>query len=98
MRILCVCDEGVSRSPTIAALLYTHETIAVGTHRTSATTRALLADWCDRAIFTSPNQRIRFPTLDDDKVLVWPIGDDYPRPFNSDLRKLVVRFIQREGL
>lgn len=98
MRILCVCDEGISRSPTIAALLFDHETIAVGAGRSSTETRSMLARWCDRAILTSPDQRHKFPDLADDKIMVWPIGDHYPRPFNPKLREIVRRFISQEGL
>lgn len=100
MRILCVCDEGNSRSPTLASLLRYrgHDTLAVGASQASDETRAMLADWCDLAILTAPNQRYRFPSLDDDRITVWPIDDAYPRPFNKELREIVTRFIFQEGL
>lgn len=100
MRILCVCDQGVSRSPTIAALLQYrgHETLSVGVEQSTAHTRALLSDWCDLAILTDPAQVEAFPRLAHDQIQMWPIGDHYPRPFNLDLRKLVLELADKGGL
>lgn len=100
MRILCVCDEGNSRSPTIASILrYSgHDTLAVGASRASDETRRMLADWCDLAVFTAPGQVAAFPGLDGDRVMVWPIADVYPRPFNAELRKLVLSLAVEKGL
>lgn len=98
MKILCVCNRGVSRAPTIAALLTNagHETLAVGAYTTSEDTRKMLADWCDLAIFTSAIQGAEFPEIANSQV--WPIEDVYPRPFNKDLRSLVLRMIAQKGL
>jgi hypothetical protein len=100
LRILCVCDQGNSRSPTLASLLRYrgHDTLAVGVHRADQETRQMLADWCDVAIFTDPSQRYAFPSIDDDHAKVWTIADAYPRPFNPDLFKVVRQFIAQEGL
>lgn len=100
MRILCVCDEAVSRSPTIASLLQyrSHETLSIGSNTSTPETRRLLGDWCDLAIFTDVGQRHAFLDLPDDKVKYWPIADQYPRPFNPDLRNIVLEYATREGL
>lgn len=100
MKILCVCQEGNSRSPTIASLLRYrgHDTLSIGTNTSSPETRQMLADWCDQAILTSPDQQAAFPDLPADKTRVWAIADQYPRPFNADLRKLVLDYAAREGL
>lgn len=95
-----MCDKGISRSPTIEGLLKFngYETLSVGVDTSSPETRAVLSDWCDKAILTSPNQRLSFPDLEDDQILVWPIPDAFPRPFNPELRRLVLSFIKQEGL
>lgn len=104
MRILCVCDQGVSRSPTLAALLQYrgHETLAIGAERSSDETRRLLAEWADLVILTDVNQLGYFPTLqtprDGKRLEVWPIADAYPRPFNQELRQIVLRFAGEKGL
>ena len=99
MKILCVCNRGVSRSPTIAALLTNagHDAIAVGSDTASFETRRLLADWCEMAIFTDASQVPAFPDLRV-HAEVWPIADVYQRPFNKDLHALVVRTIAQKGL
>jgi hypothetical protein len=100
VRILCVCDEGNSRSPTLASRLRYrgHDTLAVGADRAEEPTRLMLSMWCERAIFTSPNQRLKFPMIDDSQVMVWPIADAYPRPFNKELLALVDVLADQEGL
>jgi hypothetical protein len=100
VRILCVCDEGNSRSPTIASLLRyrDHETLSVGAGTSTDETRRMLTEWCDLAIFTNIQQQAAFPDLPDGRARVWPIADAYPRPFNSDLRKIVLDYAAREGL
>ena len=99
MKVLCVCNRGVSRSPTIAALLTNkgHDALAVGSDTASFETRRLLSGWCEMAIFTDPSQIAAFPDL---KVHaeVWPVADCYPRPFNKDLHALVLRLIESKGL
>lgn len=99
MKILCVCNRGVSRSPTIAALLTNagHDALAVGSDTASSETRRMLSDWCELAIFTDPAQIPAFPDLEA-RSEVWPIADCYPRPFNKDLHALVVRMIALKGL
>ena len=58
----------------------------------------MLTDWCELAVFTDEAQRTMFPDLPDNKVRVWPIADEYPRPFNPELRTIVLDYAQREGL
>lgn len=100
MKILCVCDQGNSRSPTIASVLrYSgHETLAVGADTAKYATLLMLADWCDKAIFTHPDQQAAFPTVGPDRAIVWDIPDAFPRPFNPELLRLVRHLIQKEGL
>lgn len=101
MRILCVCDEGVSRAPTLAAMLQYrgHETVAVGVKHSSAETRRMLAEWADRIILTDAAQAHGFPWVVGSDVEVWPIGDVYPRPFNPELHALVRHLLEhREDL
>lgn len=100
MRLLCVCDEGNSRSPTLASLLRYrgHDTLAVGVQRAAPETLKMLADWSDRIILTDASQRSAFPDVHDDHVDVWPIADTYPRPFNKQLLEVARRFITQEGL
>lgn len=100
MKILCVCGEGNSRSPTIASLLRYrgHDTLAVGANTSTEETRRMLSDWCDQAIFTDIQQQAAFPDLPDGHARVWPIADIYPRPFNADLRRIVLDYAAREGL
>lgn len=100
MRILCVCHEGNSRSPTIASLLRYrgHETLAVGVNTSTPETRAMLADWCDQAVLTDPAQAAAFPGLPPNKTRLWAIADQYPRPFNPELRRIVLDHAAREGL
>lgn len=99
MRILCVCNRGVSRSPTIAALLTNagHDALAVGSDTSADETRQMLSDWCDMAILTDSSQLAAFPDLTG-HIQIWPIPDAYPRPFNKDLHSLVVRMIASKGL
>lgn len=99
MKILCVCDRGVSRSPTIAALLTNkgHDVLAVGSDTSSPETRKMLSDWCEMAIFTAASQVPAFPELNG-KAQVWHIADAYPRPFNKDLYGIVQRMIASKGL
>jgi hypothetical protein len=100
VRILCVCDEGISRSPTIAARIRYrhHETLAVGVKSSTPETRRMLGEWCDRLIVTAPTQRYAFPEVPDDKVMVWLIPDAYPRPHNKELLPLIEQFANRGGL
>lgn len=100
MRILCVCDEGNSRSPTIASLLRyrSHDTLSVGVRTAGPETLAMLVEWCELAILTDAAQEASFPQRYADRLTVWPIDDTYPRPFNRDLRDVVQRFIFEEGL
>ena len=58
----------------------------------------MLADWCDIAILTDLAQAAAFPDRYTDKQTVWPIKDAYPRPFNPELRKLVLELADKEGL
>jgi len=100
VRILCVCDRGVSRSPTIAALLMNkgHEAISLGCETSSQHTRRILAAWADKIILTDLGQRERFSELDGRKTEVWPIADAYPRPHNPKLRLRVLREIRDRKL
>lgn len=100
MKILCVCNRGVSRSPTIAALLTNagHDALAVGSDTASFETRRILSDWCEMVIFTDASQIPAFPDLNGQPKEVWPIADCYPRPFNKDLHSLVIRLIAQKGL
>lgn len=99
MKVLCVCNRGVSRSPTIAALLTNrgHDAISVGADTSSEETRRLLSEWCELAIFTDPAQVAAFPDLEAPRE-IWPIADIYPRPFNKDLRSLLERLFASKGL
>lgn len=94
-----MCNRGVSRSPTIAALLTNagHDALAVGSDTASFETRRTLSDWCEMAIFTDPAQIPAFPDLNK-HAEVWPIADCYPRPFNRELHALVVQLIAQKGL
>lgn len=97
---MCVCDEGISRSPTIAARIRYrgHETLAVGARSSSLETRRMLGEWCDRLLVTAPTQRYAFPEVPDNKVMVWPIPDAFPRPHNKDLLPIIEQLANREGL
>lgn len=94
-----MCNRGVSRSPTIAALLTNagHDALAIGSDTAGFETRRLLSDWCEMAIFTDAAQILAFPDLKVHSEL-WPIADAYPRPFNADLRMLVERMMKTKGL
>jgi hypothetical protein len=100
VRILCVCDQGVSRSPTIASLLQYrgHETLSVGAARTTDDTRQMLGDWCDIAILTPDIDVDAIPGLNPEQLVVWPIADTYPRPFHPELRQLVLELAGKGGL
>lgn len=100
MNVLCVCDEGNNRSVHIAhRLRYTgHDTIPVGANTASDDTRLYLAGWADRVIFTDPRQRDRFPTVGDDRAVVWPIPDVYARPFNPAQDAIVNQYIAGASL
>lgn len=93
-----MCNRGVSRSPTIAALLTNkgHDALSVGADTSTPETREMLTDWCDLAIFTDSQQIAAFPNIK--HAQIWPIADVYPRPFNKDLQSLVVRMIAQKGL
>lgn len=95
-----MCDQGVSRSPTIASLLQYrgHETLSVGVKHSTETTRKMLGDWCDVAIITPDVPVDALPDLSLDSIIVWPIADTYPRPFNPELRKLVLELAGKGGL
>lgn len=97
-----MCDEGNSRSPTIASLLKyqpaRHDTLSVGVQTASEATLDMLGEWADLVVCTSPNQRLAFPGVDDDRIMVWPVPDAFPRPFNPELRRLVLQLISEKGL
>jgi hypothetical protein len=99
LRILVVCERGVSRSPTIAALLIDrgHDALAVGSETSSEQTRTMLAEWCELAVFTQLEQMQAFPSLDGRSQL-WSIGDHYPRPHNAKLRLRVLHEIRDRRL
>jgi len=100
VRILVVCDRGVSRSPTIAALLIAkgHEAIPLGVEASSFGTRRTLGKWAELVIFTDERQIDHFNPLRLANVQVWPIADAYPRPHNPKLRLLVLRKIREQKL
>jgi hypothetical protein len=99
VKILCVCDRGHSRSPTIASLLRErgHDTLSCGVDKATFETRKMLSDWCELAIFTDAAQIPAFPDLNG-RAQVWPIADVYPRPYNKDLHALALRMIASKGL
>jgi hypothetical protein len=99
VRILVVCERGVSRSPTIAALLIDrgHDALAVGSETSSEETRIMLADWCQLAIFTDLAQMQAFPDLAG-RFQLWSIADHYPRPHNAKLRLRVLHEIRDRRL
>lgn len=102
MRILCVCDEGNSRSPTIASLLRYrgHDTLAVGVRTAQPETLRMLTAWADKIIVTDEAQapHLSGRTLGSLDVDLWPIADTYPRPFNPELRRLVLQLADQKGL
>lgn len=57
----------------------------------------MLAEWCDLAILTDPAQASFF-SFDNDRFQVWPIPDNYRRPYNKDLYRLVSCLIEQKGL
>ena len=98
MRILCVCDRGISRSPTIAALLSNkgHETLAVGVDTASKETLAMLDGWAELIVFTDQRQISCFPEAEE--FLLWVIPDQYVRPHNPLLRIRVLHEIRDSKL
>lgn len=100
MKILCVCDQGVNRSVTLAHQLkyLGHDTLTAGLSTNEPATLLMLFGWADR-IITTDGQVI--PPEHHDKVLCWDVGADrYPRPFNPQLlarvRSLVADRATRE--
>jgi hypothetical protein len=55
-RILCLCDEGVNRSVTIAHQLkyLGHDVLSAGLKTNSVDTLMTLAKWADHVIYTEP--------------------------------------------
>ncbi len=104
MKILVVCDQGNNRSVTFAhALKYKYkgsDVLTAGVKNTSEETLFMLFDWADVIIATSEDQAQKHISLKSlDKVKVWDVGEDnYPRPFNSDLKLIVDRVIEENPL
>lgn len=88
-RVLCVCDQGVSRSVNIAHLLkfLGYDALPVGVDTSSPETLKMLEDWADLIILTDARQMSAFS--DKANVRVWSIADQYPRPFNPELNSIV---------
>jgi galactitol-specific phosphotransferase system IIB component len=96
-RILCLCDEGVNRSVTIAHQLkyLGHDVLSAGLRTNSVDTLMTLAKWADHVIYTEPAQRDAM-LLEGPKVHVWDVGPDrYPRPFNRQLLRKVKVLVDR---
>lgn len=106
-KILIVCDEGLNRSATIRGQMqyWGHDCLTVGLNRNSAQTISYLAEWADLIILTAADQehvltRVAKDGFGRDKgfsvnVQLWNIGpDDYPRPYNYELLKIVKEFIK----
>ena len=89
-----MCNEGCNRSVHIAHVLqYTgHETIPVGVNTASPETLHMLEEWADVIVCVDDAQRHYF---DHDYLVVWPIPDIYPRPFNKTQHQLVRDYVAR---
>jgi hypothetical protein len=103
MKILCMCQQGNSRSVALAYLLKEnkHESIAIGMLSTSRKTREMLYGWADLIIMVISEKRYRhwIPGEYQHKVKVWDVGHDvFFRDFDFSLKKTFRDYIKREGL
>ena len=98
MKILIVCDQGNNRSVTIAGQLkyWGHDIITCGVSKNSSETLEMLLVWCDRVITTEAGQWEQMPKGFDAKHQLWNVGpDNYPRPYNPELLKIVKGFMSQ---
>lgn len=91
-KILCVCEQGNNRSVHLAFVLRYkgYDAIPIGLKTSSKETQDLLFKWADIIISTEP--------IDNPKVILFDIKDNYPRPLNKDLLKIVGEFLEEQNL
>ena len=97
-RILCLCDQGVNRSVTVAHQVkyLGHDVLSAGTKTNSLSTLRMLSGWADHIITTEPSHSEAIPTEHLSKVQCWDVGPDrFPRPFNRELLGVVRGFVEQ---
>ena len=79
LKLLCLCQGGNSRSAGLAYVLkygYGHDALAVGWHRNSDKTRAMLYKWADRIFIVQAEFMQYVPEPFRKKVTVYELGPD----------------------
>jgi hypothetical protein len=91
-KILCVCEQGNNRSVHLAFVLRYkgYDAIPIGLKTSSKKTQNLLFKWADIIISTEP--------IDNPKVILFEVKDEYPRPLNKDLLRLINQFVAENHL
>ena len=98
MKILCLCEQGINRSVTLASMLkHSHETLSAGILTNSQETLNQLILWADKVILTDTVQvSLTAGWIPPEKIELFNVGPDkYPRPYNNHLRKLFIKHIER---
>ena len=93
MRILCLCQQGNSRSVALAFLLKRHyhaDALAAGLVTASKETLDMLYDWAEHIIVTDKELVAMVPENVQGKLHLWDVGTDiwFRRPARSLTRKL----------
>lgn len=91
-KILCVCEQGNNRSVHLAFVLRYkgYDAIPIGLKTSSKKTQEILFKWADIIVTTEP--------IDNPKAILFNVKDDYPRPLNKDLLRLINQFIEENQL
>jgi len=91
-KILCVCEQGNNRSVHLSYVLRYrgYDAIPIGLKTSSKETQDLLFKWADIIISTE--------SIDNPKVLLFNVKDNFPRPLNKDLLRIIKQFAEENHL
>ena len=101
MKILCICERGNSRSPTLGWILKDrmgHDVIAMGIRANSNETKQMLYKWAERIILVDKDFLPEIPQEFHEKVKVWDVGKDIYFIPHPDLIQKYNDFITKEGI
>lgn len=99
MKVLCVCQEGNSRSVVLASILkneLAYDALAMGIRKTSEPTKEMLYEWADMIVLVDKTFVPEIPTKYLNKLAVWDVGQDrYFQGFSQDLIDQYHNYIAR---
>ena len=97
MKILCICQQGNSRSVGLAFLLKNmgHDAVAIGIHSARRSTRRMLCKWADKIILVVPKYEHWIKPEFKHKLLLWDVGRDiYFAGWKNDLLEKYQQFMK----